>query len=334
MDTNTEQPIIPIQNDTPRYRNRFPVLWQIGILVLLIGGLFTTGVVTWLTPAADPAWVERTAAPQPTSLMTTSNPTITDIALTGSNIFVYDVLTNRVIYQKDADVTVPLASITKLMTALVAHELIAFETTTNVPLNATRQQSASGLMAGEELRVDALTDYALLASSNDAAYTLAAAVGESVAGTNSEEVLVKIMNERARELTLPTLTFRNTTGLDISPTEAGGYGSARDVTFLLAYLYREYPELLESTTLLTTEIPNEAGGYHNARNTNRIISQIPNIIGSKTGYTDLAGGNLTVIYDAGFGRPIIITVLGSTFFGRFDDVATIVEAVNEALIAQ
>lgn len=160
--------------------------------------------------------------------------------------------------------------------------------------------------------------------------TLAATVGQSVANSESEEVLVQIMNERAKELTLPSLRFYNTTGLDISAQEAGAYGTARDVSFLMAFLYREYPELLEASTILETEIPNEAGGYHNARNTNRILSDIPNIIGSKTGYTDLAGGNLTIMYDAGFGRPIIITVLNSTFFGRFDDVANIIEAVNEA----
>ncbi len=78
-------------------------------------------------------------------------------------------------------------------------------------------------------------------------------------------------------------------------------------------------------------IYNTDGEYHDAINTNDIVSRIPNLIGSKTGYTDLAGGNLTVAFDAGFDRPIIITVLGSSREERFTDVLKLVNAVQEAV---
>lgn len=171
MDTPTDNPLIPTPSDRPLYRNRFPVVWQLGILLLLLGGLFTSGVVTWLhTSTDDTAWVERTAVPHPTSLLTTHTPSLDGLALTAEHVFVYDLMANRVMYQKDADTVAPLASITKLMTAVVAHELLESHTTTRVPINAVRQQSASGLLAGEQMKVDDLTNYALLASSNDAAY--------------------------------------------------------------------------------------------------------------------------------------------------------------------
>lgn len=312
--------------------SRFPVFWQLGILGILLFGMFLSVFITWWQSVdKNDVWVEQTLTPQKNSILTTVELDLTDINLTAKQIFVYDLSSNRVLFQRQPDEAVPLASITKLMTTLVAHEILANDATTVVPTDASRQQSASGLRPGEELTIKALLDFAMIASANDAAYTLAATVGQTIANKPAEAVLVEMMNQRARDLQLPSLRFYNSTGLDISTSQAGGYGTARDITFLMAYLYREYPEILEASTELTTQIPNQAGGYHNAANTNRILADIPNIIGSKTGYTDLAGGNLTIIYDVGFNRPIIITVLGSTFFGRFDDVANIIKATANVI---
>ena len=89
---------------------------------------------------------------------------------------------------------------------------------------------------------------------------------------------------------------------------------------LLEYIYLNYPEVLRPTVSLSTRLYNQNGDYHEADNTNQVLLDIPNLLGSKTGYTDLAGGNLTIIFDAGFNRPIIVTVLGSTHSERFSDV--------------
>ncbi len=323
--------------NTENYSNKkfgahFPVFWQLSILVLLLFAMFFSGLATWLQQGADEStWVERTPVPQQNSILTTTTPLIEDVSVTAKHIFVYDLRNNRVIFQKQPDEIVPLASITKLMTSLIASEILAEEAIASVPMNAVRQQSASGLRLGERLTTEALTDFSMIASSNDAAYTLAAAVGETLGINQSEAVIVEMMNQRAEELDLPSLRFYNATGLDVSSTQAGGYGTARDVTFLMSHLYREHPHILEASREMRAQIPTVDGGYHNALNTNRILSTIPNIIGTKTGYTDLAGGNLTIMFDAGFDRPIIVTVLGSTFFGRFDDMATLIEAITEAL---
>ena len=70
----------------------------------------------------------------------------------------------------------------------------------------------------------------------------------------------------------------------------------------------------------------ESGGAHAVLNTNRETGELPLLIASKTGYTDLAGGNLVIAFDAGFNRPIIIAVLGSTAEERFTDVEKLVWA--------
>jgi D-alanyl-D-alanine carboxypeptidase len=99
----------------------------------------------------------------------------------------------------------------------------------------------------------------------------------------------------------------------------------------MEYILVIYPEILAPTTQSATRVYNTAGAYHDVDNTNAIATQIPNLLGSKTGYTDLAGGNLTVAFDLGLNRPIIITVLGSTRDARFSDVLELVAAVQESV---
>ena len=70
---------------------------------------------------------------------------------------------------------------------------------------------------------------------------------------------------------------------------------------------------------------------HTATNTNEVVGSIPGLIASKTGFTDLAGGNLVVAFDAGINRPVIISVLGATKDGRFTDMEMLVNASLRAL---
>jgi D-alanyl-D-alanine carboxypeptidase len=242
--------------------------------------------------------------------------------------FVYDVKAKKALYIKGADEVLPLASITKLMTALVAYELVDEKKAITVPNSAITQSGPSGLIAGEQLTAQALSDYAMLASSNDAAFALAAAVGSIIDKKDPTQTFVNAMNIRAQELGLNNFTFYNPTGLDIDSTKAGAFGTAREVTFLMEYILSNHPNILEPSTFTATRVYNEAGSYHAAENTNPIVNQIPNLLGSKTGYTDIAGGNLTIAFDAGYNRPVIITVLGSSFDGRFSDVKKLVTAVK------
>ncbi|MFM2340006.1 MAG: hypothetical protein RLZZ360_642 [Candidatus Parcubacteria bacterium] len=322
-----------IDNDAPvvvQKSPRFPALAQFLVLMAVLGGLLGGVVVPYIlkpgsTPKNQPLAV-TTDDQDALAIVTEINPP----PLQANAVFVYDVATNRVLYSKNADESLPLASITKLMTALVARELVADDTKIRVPSGATTQASASGLKVGETLLASELRDYAMLASSNDAAYTIANSVGNMLVEDAGGQAFVEAMNITAEELDLATLRFYNATGLDMSPTKAGAYGSARDVSFLMSYILKNYPDILAPTTMAYERIVATDGTYHEAENTNPDINAIPNLLGSKTGYTDLAQGNLTIAFDAGYNRPIIITVLGSTYEDRFSDVLALTKSVQKA----
>ncbi len=329
---NDEPIILETASDTTATptRSRFPAVAQFAILTVLLGTLLGGVVFPYVfgTTSQTPLVTLETA--------TTSSPTLAVIdsieapAVKARAVYVYDVATERALYKKDADEVLPLASIAKLMTTLVARELVPDDKAVTISNEATVQMSASGLLAGERFKSQALRDYAMLASSNDAAFALAEGVGGELSDDRAYEAFIEAMNITAEELRLDSMRFKNPTGLDISTTEAGAYGSARDVSFLMAYILKNYPDILETTTMSSERVYNLDGAYHEAENTNPAIRQIPNLIGSKTGYTDLAQGNLTIAFDAGYNRPIIITVLGSTFDERFTDTLALVAAVQDA----
>jgi len=332
---NDEPITLPTTDDTATTRttSRFPALAQFIILTVLLGVLLGGVVFPYIfgtPPDAAPIALETTAT---SSVTLTVIDSIEAPPVKARAVYVYDVATERALYKKEADEVLPLASIAKLMTTLVARELVPDDKAVTISNAATVQMSASGLLAGERFKSETLRDYAMLASSNDASFALAEGVGSELSDENAYAAFIEAMNITAEELRLDSMQFKNPTGLDISPTEAGAYGSARDVSFLMAYILKNYPELLEATTMSAERVYNLDGAFHEAENTNPAIRQIPNLIGSKTGYTDLAQGNLTIAFDAGYNRPIIITVLGSTFDERFTDTLALVAAVQEAFTA-
>lgn len=318
-----------------------PVKEQLLILVIIMGLVFGAGYV--------PSRLEEKSVDDQTATMqylpeetieTTTVPTIDpeeayrDITIQGEAAYVWDVRSQRALYKKNPDRQLPLASVTKLMTALVAHEILAENETVAITAPAIQQDGNSGFHDGEQFTREELLNLTLMSSSNDGAYAIAAAAGALITDSGDASTFVEAMNIRAKELGLTQTYFRNPTGLDISETESGGYGSARDITFLMEHILTHYPEILESTTEYTATIANNSGESHFAENTNPIVERIPGLIGSKTGYTDLAGGNLTVAFDVAFNRPIIVVVLGSSRSGRFDDVLNLVDKTEAAFMSE
>lgn len=324
---NNESTHILITEETSA-KNRFPVLAQLSILGFILLLLFGS-----LLLPKKPSSVTNTPS-IPTGTAATETATIPqkfdNVTLRATAAYVWDVRSQRALYAKNEDASLPLASITKLMTALLAYELMKDDTMATIPITAIKQEGSSGLSAGESLSIKKLRDLALISSSNDAAYALAANVGRSLGDSDPSSQFVQGMNIRADELGLTSLEFLNTTGLDLSATKPGAIGNARDVSFLMEHIITHYPEIITPTQETATRVYNAAGAYHEVSNTNEAATEIPNMIGSKTGYTDLAGGNLTIAFDAGFDRPVVITVLGSTRDERFTDVLTLVKAVQDS----
>jgi serine-type D-Ala-D-Ala carboxypeptidase (penicillin-binding protein 5/6) len=208
---------------------------------------------------------------------------------------VVDGATGEVIAGRAAGRRVPIASITKLMTVLVALERSRPDEVATVQADATTTGgSVIGLRPGEQISVRDLVTAALIHSANDAAHALA----DHVAG--SEERFVAIMNARARALGLRQTHFVRPDGLDA----AGHYSSARDVT-RLARLAMQKPFLRATVSRTDASI---AGG-RSLYVWNDLLRTFPGLIGVKTGHTSDAGW-CQVAAAQGRGITIYATLLG------------------------
>lgn len=314
-----------------------PVVPQLGValsLLVLVFGVTYVGASRSLNepvPAPDPVYVTEEPSVR-TERAAAVSQTFDGIELEARSAVVWDVKNQRVLFNKNADDIRPLASITKLMTALVAYELLDPEEKVRITLDALKEQGDSGLVDGEEFTTQNLADLVLIESSNDGASALGMRAGEVISGDADPETLfVRAMNVRAEELGLAKTEFKNTTGLDLSETEAGAYGSARDVARLMDYIITSIPEAVALTSLEVTTIPNEEGEYHVAKNTNEVADSLEGLLASKTGYTALSGGNLVVAVNVGLNRPVVVVVMGSSYEGRFRDTEKLVDRVRQAV---
>lgn len=254
-----------------------------------------------------------------------------EVHLVAKAAYVYDIRTGTVLFAKNENTRLPLASLTKIMSALVAEDLSPLYGTITVSNEALSSEGDSGLYDGEKWSLKDLLDFSLLTSSNDGMRAVALSLGAlSKAGAGPEEIIndfVGEMNIKAGELGLKNTYFWNETGLDESDVKGGAYGTARDVSTLMAHILANYPELFAATRETTATITSLDNRAHVANNTNNIADEIPGLLASKTGFTDTAGGNLAIVFDPELGRPIVISILGSTGDGRFEDMRILIGAV-------
>lgn len=254
--------------------------------------------------------------------------------LQAQSFVVWDIKNQTIIAEKESTVARPLASVTKVMSALVARKMLPKDTDVVVRKEFLVEEGDSGLRDGEVFKLSDLLDLSLIVSSNDGARSIASVAGAFKLGTKDYTLgrseFIKQMNTEAQELGLTTLFFTNETGLDNPTGTTGGYGSAQEVAKLFGYVLKEYPDLLEATHV-EREVVRSDKYSHEVVNTNDSLSEIPNVIASKTGFTQMAGGNLAVVFDVGFGNPIAIVVLGSTTDGRFTDVVALASSTLQYL---
>ncbi len=234
-----------------------------------------------------------------------------------SSTCVFDVENQKVIYSDKGYDILPLASITKLMTALAA----------STEFSETRIVKASlvAIISIEKWKLIDLTQIMITASSNQAAFAI-----EKAYNAKSSISLVQNMNMLAQELGLPDLKFYNSTGLDVSKTKSGGYGSACSVAQLITILADQYPKFFAASKNSLVIYQSENKVLYTAKNTNIITDNMPDMVASKTGYTPLANGNLTVAINIQ-GHKYGIAVLGSTQSGRFTDVQKIYDFIEKSV---
>lgn len=240
--------------------------------------------------------------------------------LIAKSAIVYDPTTGRVLFAKDADTRRPLASLTKLMAAEVALEHNPSATPVTITTADLKPEGDWGLRVGDVLSLADLLHLGLIASSNDA---MAAAAASAGPGYLSE------MNKTAASMGLSQSYYLNATGLDLNSETSGGYGSAYDTARLAAHFFANHPDFFASTANTSVKIQDQ-GRTLSSPATSIPLQSIPGFIGAKTGYTDLAGGNLVTVFDIEIGHPLVAVVLGSTRDGRFQDMATLINASRES----
>ena len=205
-----------------------------------------------------------------------------------------DATSGDVLYEKNADQKMLIASTTKIMTALVAlwyGELSDIVTVSRRAANTIG--SSMYLKAGERLTLEALLYGLLLSSGNDAGVAIAEHVGGG-----SEAVFVQHMNETARALGMTNSSFANPHGLD----DKNNYSTARDMA-KLANVALGNPVFRRMVSTKTIKIGNRSLTNHN-----KLLGALEGCIGVKNGYTKAAGRTLVTCVER-YGRRLIVVTI-------------------------
>ena len=226
--------------------------------------------------------------------------------------------TGDLLYQKNPDARVPIASITKVMTLLLTFEAIdAGKVSLDDLVPVSEHAYSMGgsqiwLEPGEQFTLDEMIRAICVASANDAAVAVAEFIG------GSEPVFAERMTQRAKELGMENTSFKNACGLD---TE-GHFSTARDVAIMSRELLVNHPKITDYTTIWTDSL---RGGATQLVNTNKLLRQYEGITGLKTGTTSGAGVCISASATRD-GLSLIAVVLGSdTSEERFAAVTTLLD---------
>ena len=242
----------------------------------------------------------------------------TDVVLTAGSALVWDEATGAILYEKNAYERRPVASLNKLLSALVVRDQLDTADVVEIPPEAKKAQRQGvdvRLPIGDHASVYDLLAAGLIASANDALVTLA------VATAGSEAAFAEQANEFARSNALFDTHISNATGL------GGGeqYSTAVDVKGLFQLAYRD--QVLRN--LMVSEkgvLRTQEGVVRHYKSTNQLLGTYFPILAAKTGYTREAGENLVVMTYGDLGQRLGAVVLGSE--GRFQDMKTLVEWVK------
>lgn len=232
--------------------------------------------------------------------------------LTARSVYVQDLTTQAVLFQKNAQRILLPASTTKLMTALVVMESQDLDDSVTIVPVAGVNLSPSLLRIGGVYTVYDLLHALLIQSSNEAAYALAAS---HPAGPLA---FVARMNEKAQELGLESTYFENPAGFD-APRQIS---SARDLA-VLTQVFLQEPLLKSIVALSEYSISNTATNTQlQLKTTHQLLGKDPSVIGVKTGTTQGASQVLITVFERN-GRQVLVIVMGSE--DRYSETANIAD---------
>lgn len=238
---------------------------------------------------------------------------------------ILDVDSGTILYDRNASEKRQVASLTKMLTALIVIERVRnleepvtigeeiYLEGTRIGCPRTGFCNGERMKIGERVSVSNLLRAMLMNSANDAA----TALGKHLGGTS--DGFAKIMNARARELGLTDSHFCTPSGLETDGHETDCYSTAHDMA-LIASEALKHPllwEIMRSEKMTFTSID---GAYeHEIFNTDELLGQFPNLLGTKTGFTPLAGRSLLAAATNDAGKhPVVAVVLDDT--ARFENI--------------
>lgn len=223
-----------------------------------------------------------------------------------------------VMFKKNPNLILPPASVTKIMTAIVALENYDLDKSVVVPPQCTKLNGSSvGFLANEVLTLQDLLYGLLVRSGADAAC--------AIASINSQEEFIDKMNKKADELGMTNTTFQNEIGFD---AENSHFSTINDLEKLTLYALKSgvFRKLVGTTEVTLTSL--NPGTSYKIKSTNDLLFTIPGTVGIKTGFTQNAGECLSYLYE-NKGQSILITILGSE--NRFGDTSKLLKWANEEI---
>lgn len=239
---------------------------------------------------------------------------------------ILDAQSGTILYHNRGTERRQIASLTKVMTALLVMENVrSLDDTVTVTEEISQAEGTvvgcprtgycigNRLVVGEKLSVRDLLRAMLMNSANDAAIALSAHI------SGSQAAFVEKMNNRAEDLGLRDTHFCTASGLEIEQKEESCYSTAYDIA-RVAEKILQYEEIWKIFQTSKMTIVSVDGKYsHDILNTDQILGTLPNIMGVKTGFTPLAGRSLLAVAHNGEGNhPIIAVLLNDPY--RWEDV--------------
>jgi serine-type D-Ala-D-Ala carboxypeptidase (penicillin-binding protein 5/6) len=282
-------------------------------MAILLSGVSVQGFAAPDSPneVSEYGWVSGSAVPErQESTLSAATP-----QFTASSVIVIDAATAAPLFTDNADIPLPPASTTKLMTALVTRRHYDLDQVITVGEEAFTQGTTMGLTIGEQITVRELLAGLLISSGNDAAFALANNHPKGYQG------FITDMNAAATELGMTLTHFNNPSGLD----ESNHMTTARDLATLTREVMRD-PVLKDLAGTKQVVVTDSTGQVQHAlTHTHQLLGVEPGVIAGKTGTTPLAGEVLISYWQPSQEqpslRPVVLVIMGSQ--DRYQDTLSL-----------
>jgi len=272
--------------------------WKIILIGLLVVSFLWRGVNIFQSNLEDVFYAQITQPLENIYLVQIpqkpEKPHLEIAATSAISVKIFENGRRKMIFKQNINQVLPIASLTKLMTAvIVLEDSINYDFAKIITVSKTAVSQAEdfgNLKIEDKLSVKDLLHILLIESSNDAAYALAEEIGI--------EQFIEKMNQRAQVLNLSNTYFINPTGLDPERAEVPtNYSTAENLAQLSQYILNNHPLIFEISSKMSYEVLDGWGQFHHLaiNKNNGFLGEIKNFVGGKTGFTEKAGGCMILV---------------------------------------